>query len=140
MTDLLFSYLVRDSTSEPYGQRFYADGMVESYRVSKLVKSASGAYEDKPVTPGWYPAVTLNEDLLARARMAIETSGVREMPAKVIGSANNTSDLASGEIEVMTSDGLHEITVKPWYPGDDIGQRLFELISQLNHLITQALA
>ncbi|MBE2182270.1 MAG: hypothetical protein IAE89_02480 [Anaerolineae bacterium] len=140
MTDLLFSYLVRDSTSDPYGQRLYDDGKVESYRVSRLVKSASGAYQEQPVTPGWYPAATLNEDQLAQSRAAIEASGVRGMPAKVTGSANNTSDLASGEIEVMTGDGLHKMTVKPWYPGGDTGRRLFHLISQLNNLITQSLA
>ncbi len=139
MPDLLISYLVRDSTSDPYGQRFYVDGTVESYRVSRLVKSASGAYEDKPVTPGWYPTTTLSADQLKEATAAVQASGVRDLPEAVNG-ANDSTDPAMGEIEVMTDDGSHKITITPWFPGGDVGQRLFELISQLNNLITQALA
>ncbi|KXK17462.1 MAG: hypothetical protein UZ15_CFX003002448 [Chloroflexi bacterium OLB15] len=139
MPDLLFGYLVRDATSDPYGERFYADGKVESYRVSKLVEAASGEYRDQPVIPGWYPTTTLSEELLAKARAAIDTSGVRELPETITG-AHSTSDPASGELELMAGDGIRKITVTPWFPGGDVGQRLFNLITQLNNLITQALA
>lgn len=139
MPELLISFLAQSPHGAPYGQRIYADGTVESYRVSKLVKAATGAYQDQPMTPGWYPTTTLSDDQLVKAREAIEASGVREMPETITG-ANSSTDPASGEIEVMTDNGVRKITVTPWFPGGDVGQRLFNLVTQLNNLITQALA
>lgn len=139
MPDLIFSYLAKRRHGKPNGLRIYSDGAVEAYRDSRLVKSSAGNYEDTPITPDWYPATTLDAGQLEQAKQAIEVSGVRELPSTVTGT-NNSTDPATGELEVMTDEGLHKITVRPWFPGGDVGQRLFNLVTQLNNLITQALA
>jgi len=140
MPDLIISYFVQSPHGNPYGNRIYEDGKVESYRVSKLVKSASGAYQDEPVTPGWYPIAKLNETQLGAARQAVEASDVRHMPEKVIGNPGNTSDPAKGELQVRSDSGVRKITVEPWFPGGETGQALFNLTRELNDLINAALA
>lgn len=81
MPPILVSFLVEQPFTDPHGFKVYADGQVESYRISRRVKDASGTYVTEYVTPGWYPLTHLNPDSLTRIEAAV--AQVQPLPASI---------------------------------------------------------
>jgi hypothetical protein len=140
MPELIVSYLVTSQHGSPYGQRIYDDGQAEDYRVSKMIKTADGSYQDQRVTPGWYPVVKLGAAQVKAVQQAVEASGLPEMPARITGDTSRSTANRSAELQVMTAEGIKTIQVAPWLPGGEYGQALFELTKALGEIVNKALS
>lgn len=140
MAELIVSYLVRSQHGKPYGQRIFDDGKAEDYRVSRLVKAADGSYKDEPVNPGWYPVTELSAAQVQRVRQAVETSGLRDLPAQVRGEDRHSTVSREAEWQVQAAGQTKTVQVTPWPPGGDTGQALFNLTQRLSEIVREALA
>jgi hypothetical protein len=140
MSELIVSYLVQSQHGKPHGQRIFADGKAEDYRVTRLVRAADGSYQDEQVTPGWYPVTDLNEAQIEAVKQAVEASGLPRLPSEISGKDSGSTAKREAEWQVTTDDGIRTIHVAPWPPGGDTGQALFTLTQRLNEIVREALA
>jgi len=139
MVELIVGFRVEGPNSAPYGYRFFADGLVEDYRVSKHVKGASGTYTKQAVAPGWYPVVSLDAAGVNALREAVQASGIYSLTADIRGTPTSTDPLKAAWYFMV--DGAERcIVIAPWPTSDRHVQALFQLTTQLTTLVTQALA
>ncbi len=139
MADLIVSYLVKSQHSKPYGQRIYDNGKAEDYRISRLVKAADGSYQEQSVDPGWYPVTELSASQLEAVQQAVETSGLRDLPAHVSGDGKGSTANREAEWQVQAGGQTKTVHVAPWPPGGDTGQALFNLTQRLSEIVREAL-
>jgi hypothetical protein len=140
MAELIVSYLITSQHGNPIGRRFYDDGQVEDYRVSKLVKGADGTYKDERVTPGWYPMVKLSTADLKAVQQAVDASGADKMPVTIQGDPKRSTANRQAEWQIKTGGGLKQIRVTDWPAEDQAGQALMTLSSQLGDIASKAVA
>ena len=140
MPELIVSFVISSPHGKPYGYRIYDDGKAEQYRVSKLVKNASGTYEDQQVTPGWYPATTLSAAQIDSLRQAVDSSGLRDLPGQVDSPATRRVDVGAAAWEVMTSGGVRSIHIEHWPLAGEAGSQLAALSAKIGGVVGEALA
>jgi|GEM_PF-2749085 hypothetical protein len=139
MSDLIVSYMVEGPNRVPFGYRFFEDGLVEDYRVSKHVKGASGTYTEQSVTPGWYKVVSLDSNGVHAVREAVQASGIYSISADIHGAPTST-DPRTATWRISVDGDERSIVIEPWPTTDSRVQALFQLTTQLTTLVTQALA
>ena len=140
MSELIVSFVIRTQHGAPYGYRIYEDGKAEQYRVSKLVKNASGTYDDQPVTPGWYPATTLSAAQVESLRQAVDASALGSLPEHMPTTKAQPIDEDTAKWEVMTAHGVRSVTIDDWPPAGDKGAGLLALSVKIGGVVGEALS